>query len=159
MTPMRRYTLALCLFIATFSMAACEDNTNPPLLAPTDVTFTLADLAEVMFARDIPIEVGEQEDVGYFPVPVRHFTVFDEDVLVFEFVGPNTAEAVASTVSPDGSTVNGRPIDWPATPHFYLSGQVIALYLGDSIDVILAIEQIMGPQFAGGELPFTVVEN
>lgn len=157
---MRRFfTLASLPLIATLSAAACDNNTNTNFTAPTEVTFALADLAEILFARGIPIEVGEEEVVDYFPVPVRHFTVFGEDVRVFEFVGPNTAGAVAATISPDGSSINGRVIDWPATPHFYLSGRVIALYLGDSASVLLSMEEIMGPQFAGGEFVFTVEEN
>jgi hypothetical protein len=115
----------------------------------------LADLAELVFARGYPIEIGDEEGVDYFPIPVRHITIFGEDVLVLEFVGPNTAAAFAGTISADGTTVNGREVDWPATPHFFLSGQVIALYLGDNLSTISALQEIMGPQFAGGEVTFT----
>jgi len=62
-----------------------------------------------------------------------------------------TTAAFASTISPDGSTVNGRAVDWPATPHFFTSGRVIVLYLGDNTQVLLAISDVMGAQFAGGE--------
>jgi hypothetical protein len=148
------FTLASCLLVVALGSAGCDNNTNSNLTAPTDVSFDLADLAEIMFARGIPIEVGDEETVNFFPVPVRHFTVYGDDVLVFEFVGPNTAAATAATISSDGTTVNGRVVDWPATPHFFLSGQVIVLYLGDRPQVLLAIQDIMGDQFAGGEITF-----
>jgi hypothetical protein len=159
-TSMRRYfILASFLLIVTLGSAGCDDNTNSDFTAPTEVTFDLADLAEILFARGYPIEVGDEEVVDFFPIPVRHLTVFDEDVLVLQFVGPNTAAAFASTISSDGTTVNGRVIDWPATPHFFLSGQVIVLYLGDDPQVIFAIQEIMGAQFAGGEVVLTVEES
>ena len=148
---MRRFfILASFLLVVTLGTVRCDTSTSTAVAAPTDVTFVLADLAEIVFARNIPIEIGGEEVLDFFPVPVRHFTVHDEDLLVFEFVGPNTAAAVASTISPDGTTINGRVIDWPATPHFFLRGQVIALYLGDNFQVFGTLEQIMGPQIAGG---------
>ena len=149
------YTLAGFLLVATFGSAGCDDNTNS-FTAPTEVTFNLADLAEIIFARGYPIEIGDEEVVEFLPIPVRHITVFGEDVLVLEFVGPNTAAAFASTISSDGTTVNGREVDWPATPHFFLSGQVIAVYVGNDLSTISALQEIMGPQFAGGEVDFTV---
>lgn len=156
---MKRFFIqANLLLLVTLVSARCDSNTSTNFIAPTEVTFGLADFAEIMFARGIPIEIGEEEGVDYFPVPVRHFTLFGEDVLVFEFAGRNTATAVAAAVSPDGTTINGRVIDWPATPHFFVSGRVIALYLGDDIRVIASLQEIMGPQFAGGEVNFTVQE-
>jgi hypothetical protein len=153
------YTLAAFLLVVALSSAACDSSPNSDITAPTEVTFNLADLAEILFARGVPIEVGDEEVVDSFPIPVRHFTVYDDDVLVLEFVGPNTAAAFASTISSDGTTVNGREVDWPATPHFFLSGQVIVLYLGDDPRVVFAIQEVMGSQFAGGEVDFTVEKS
>ncbi|MGH9462303.1 MAG: hypothetical protein ACRD1X_13870 [Vicinamibacteria bacterium] len=148
------HTLAGFLLVVALSSAACDSSPNSDITAPTEVTFNLADLAEIIFARGYPIEVGDEGVIEFLPIPVRHFTVFGEDVLVLEFVGPNTAAAFASTISPDGTTVNGREVDWPATPHFFLSGQVIAIYLGNDLSTISALQEIMGPQFAGGEVDF-----
>src|SRR3989304_117300 len=149
-TAMRRpIILVSFLLVAVVASPGCESNTSNSA-APTDTTFDLADLAEVLFATGGPVDVGNEEVVSFFPVPVRHFTVFDDDVLVLEFVGPNTATAVASTISLDGTTINGQVIDWPATPHFFQEGRIIVLYLGDDPQVIFALEQILGPQFAGG---------
>lgn len=38
-----------------------------------------------------------------------------------------------------------------ATPHFYRSGNVIALYVGDDAATLAALERALGPQFAGGQ--------
>ena len=38
---------------------------------------------------------------------------------------------------------------WVAPPHFYKSGRLIVLYVGQSSPVIIALERALGPQFAG----------
>ena len=157
---MRRiFILGSFLLIVTVGTIRCSSNTSTNIIAPTEVSFGLADLAEIMFARGIPIEVGSEEAVNFFPVAARHFTIFGEDVLVFEFSGAVTPEEVESVISPDGTTINGRVIDWPATPHFFANGRVIVIYLGDNLQVIFGLEDIMGPQVAGGPIVFTVEEN
>ena len=149
-TAMRRpIILVSFLLVAVVASPGCDSNASN-FAAPTDTTFDLADLAEVLFATGVPVDVGNEEVLSFFPVPVRHFTVFDDDVLVLEFVGPNTTAAVASTISSDGNAINGQAIDWPAPPHFFQEGRIIVLYLGDDSQVISALAQILGPQFAGG---------
>jgi hypothetical protein len=150
----RLLNLAGFLLVVSLGTSGCDSNNNT-IVGPTEVTFALADLAEILYARGVPIDIGDEEVVDYFPIPLRHFTVYDQDVRVFEFIGPNTALAVSTLISPDGTTINGRVIDWPATPHFFLSGRVIVLYLGDDPQAYLAIQDVMGPQFAGGEIDFT----
>src|SRR3990170_2728877 len=131
-TAMRRpIILVSFLLVAVVASPGCESNTSN-LAAPTDTTFDLADLAEVLFATGVPVDVGNEEVVSFFPVPVRHFTVFDDDVLVLEFVGveflvlesaaPNPAPVVGSPISLEDPTTNGRVIDCPATPHFFQEG-------------------------------------
>ena len=62
------------------------------------------------------------------------------------------ADAEAEHISPDRSAF-GRPpttmVHWVATPHFYKTGRLIVLYLGDDRLVTRALEAGLGPQFAG----------
>jgi len=155
---MRRFFI-LVSFLLVVTLWGCSSNTSSSPIAPTEVAFGLADLAEILFARGVPIDVGDLEDFGFFPVAARHFTISGEDVLVFEFGGTVTTEEVQSVVSPDGTTVNGQVIDWPATPHFFANGRVIVIYVGDSPQVIFGLQQILGPQVAGGAIFFEVEEN
>jgi len=39
--------------------------------------------------------------------------------------------------------------DWVAPPHFFLCDRIIALYLGQDQNVIAALTEVCGPQFAG----------
>jgi len=157
---MRRFFILVSfLLVMALGSTGCDSNTSASPIAPAEVTLGLADLAEILFARGIPIDIGDIEVFDFLPARARHFNVSGEDVLVFEFSGQPVTESVASTISADGTTINGQVIDWPATPHFFTSGRLIVLYLGDNPQVILGLQEIMGPQFAGGELGFTVQEN
>ena len=40
-------------------------------------------------------------------------------------------------------------VNWVATPHFYKTGKLIVLYVGDNMTVISTLETVLGPQFAG----------
>ena len=39
---------------------------------------------------------------------------------------------------------------WMATPHFFKSGKLIVLYLGDDVEVMTLLTGLLGPQFAWG---------
>lgn len=47
-----------------------------------------------------------------------------------------------------GTTTN----TWIGTPHFYLSGDIIAIYAGNDVDVIQLLESAFGLQFEGGSV-------
>jgi len=47
-----------------------------------------------------------------------------------------------------GTTTN----TWIGTPHFYLSGDTIATYVSNNVDVIQSLESAFGPQFEGGSV-------
>ena len=76
-------------------------------------------------------------------------TVNGEQVQVFEYADESAVEADASKVSPDGGTVGTTMITWVATPHFFRSGRVMVLYVGDDASTLKVLETVLGPQFAG----------
>ncbi len=139
------------LLVLNLALAACDTNNSNQLVSPGDQVFDLADFAEILFANGVPIELGSEEIFGFLPIPALHFNIQGADVLVFELIGPGTAIAVAAAITEDGGTINGVPIDWPATPHFVLEGRIIVLSLGDDPQVLAILEAFLGPQIAGGE--------
>ncbi len=139
------------LLVLNLALAACDTNNSNQFVSPGDQVFDLADFAEILFANGVAVELGFKEVFGFLPIPALHFNIQGEDVLVFELIGPGTTIAVAAAISEDGGTINGEPIDWPATPHFFVEGRVIVLYLGDNPQVLAILEAFLGPQIAGGE--------
>ena len=79
-------------------------------------------------------------------------TVNGEDVQAFEFASAEEADTAAETVSADGSSIGTSMVGWVAPPHFYKAGKLIVIYVGSDSDVINALREAMGSQFAGGDL-------
>jgi len=76
-------------------------------------------------------------------------TIGDQDVQVFEYRTVKAAELDARKVSSTGSsTVTSMPM-WIAPPHFFKSGRLIVLYVGEKVSVLKALKDALGPQFAG----------
>lgn len=92
---------------------------------------------------------GEKVSQPFFTVSGRTLNVKDEQIQVFEYRAAKTAESESSQVSGDGSPVGTTMINWIAPPHFYKSGRLIVLYVGENADVIKALENALGKQFAG----------
>ena len=87
-------------------------------------------------------------------------TVNGEDIQAFAFGSAEEADAAAGGVSATGSSIvttmadgtqMASMITWVESPHFYKAGKLIVIYVGSDSDVIDALQDAMGPQFAGGE--------
>ncbi len=52
-------------------------------------------------------------------------------------------------MSAGGSSIGTTMVTWVAAPHFYKSGRLIVLCVGDDAGVIAALEAALGAQFAG----------
>jgi hypothetical protein len=81
-----------------------------------------------------------------------------ERVEVYEYATTFLAGTDASRISPDGGTFraglgalggSAASVDWLAPPHFYASGRLIVQYIGTHSDVLAALTQALGRQFAG----------
>jgi hypothetical protein len=40
-------------------------------------------------------------------------------------------------------------VAWVDTPHFYSAGRIIVLYVGSDEEILVLLEQVLGPQCAG----------
>jgi hypothetical protein len=85
----------------------------------------------------------------FFSVKGQMITIGDQHVQVFEYRSLKAAELDASKVKSTGSSVGTSMPMWIAPPHFFKSGRLIVLYAGESASVLKALEDALGPQFAG----------
>lgn len=85
----------------------------------------------------------------FFSVPARLIAIDADQVQVLEYADERSARADAARISPDGGTVGNSHVDWIAPPHFYRTGRLLVLYVGNRTDVKTALEGLLGPQFAG----------
>ena len=68
---------------------------------------------------------------------------------MYEYATEKAMNEEAAKVSPDGTSVGNSKVSWIEPPHFYKVGRILVLYIGTDSNVINALGEIIGPQFAG----------
>lgn len=120
-------------------------NEQPEQLASDYASF----LAKLKPTR-ISVETGDRVSQPFFTPQGQIIQLNGEDVQVFEYVSKEEAFQEVMQVSADGSSVGTTMIAWIDSPHFYQSGKIIVLYIGNTPEVIEILTEVLGPQFAGG---------
>ena len=118
-------------------------------LHPLRPVRNLSDLINKLRARGRKVGRGQKVAQPFFSVPGRIITIDGEDVQVFQYANAKSAKREAKAIDQQGSSVGTSMPMWVAPPHFYKSGRLIVLYVGQNSSVIRALEGVFGPQFAG----------
>jgi hypothetical protein len=134
------------LLVAAVAVAACGTYKSEAL---HESAFDLDALVEALGAAGAQVRVKDRVDQPFLSGSGRVLAVNGHDVQVFQYASEAAAEADASRVSPDGGTVGGTAIMWVGRPHFYRKGLLVALYLGDDVPTLSALQAALGPPFAG----------
>ncbi len=119
---------------------------NLPEQMVSDYTRLIEDLK----STSASVEPGESISQPFFTPQGQVINLNGEDVQVFEYVSEEEVLKEAMQVSADGSSVGTTMISWIDTPHFYQSGKIIVLYVGNTPQVIEILTEVLGPQYAGG---------
>jgi hypothetical protein len=106
-------------------------------------------LVDNLQASGATVEPTGEVAQPFFSVAAQIIKINDEDVQVFEYADEAAADIEAALVAPDGGSIGTSMVSWLATPHFYKSGRLIVLYIGDNAEIIRLLESALGPQFAG----------
>lgn len=85
----------------------------------------------------------------FFSTPAGIMNINGESVQVFEFPQVLAAEKEAMRVSPDGMTIGTSKPSWMAPPHFFKSGRIIVLYVGNEPTILKLLHDVLEKQFAG----------
>ena len=75
---------------------------------------------------------------------------------MFEFAVTGEARQPAASISSGGSTIGTTLIGWASRPHFFLTGRMIVLYVGEEERIVSLVQGVMGSSNAvgvGGALP------
>jgi len=143
-----KYPKSLILvFIIAVLLAACG--------AAGDSGTPESETAPVMDYASFAAYLGEAglqvEETGVVSQPFtategKTLTVNGDEMQVFEFSDQSSAEAQAAAFKEYFDTAM---IMWIAPPHFYQTGKIIVLYLGENAEIIRTLEAVAGTQFAG----------
>ena len=143
--------VTVCL---TASLAlACTDADPTGTLEAALVTEP-ASFVEALRGRGFQVEITSESTLRFLTGVGTVLLVEGERVEVFEYSDAASAAREASWFSADGSTIMtdyGLAISilWVATPHLFLKGALLTLYVGDSEPLLGALIEILGPQIAG----------
>ena len=134
---------------------AAEANFASPYPQPaaggaSQVGSAVDSLLATLQGAGLNVSTGGDVTQSFFSVPGKVLTLNGEEIQVYEYPAPEAAEADAGSVSADGGTVGTTVVDWISTPHFFRSGTTIVIYVGESQDVLNALQSLLGSQFAGG---------
>jgi hypothetical protein len=134
---------ALVFLIGCAAQPQAADSQDEPI---TEISNLVGSLEEA----GAMVEPGGSVSQPFFTPPGQIISVDGHDVQAFEFASATDADTAASTVAADGSSVGTSMMTWIPTPHFYGSGNLIVLYVGDESATINVLVDVLGSQFAGG---------
>jgi len=141
---MKARYLYLIVGIMALFLAACSSAANAGgSLQSAD------DLAASLQEQGLDASKGEQLEVDLFSVPAILVNADGESIQVYEYADEAAAQSDAALVDASGSTIGTSQPFWVDVPHFFRSGKLIVLYVGSDESVLLALEALLGPQFAG----------
>ncbi len=153
---MKHYlALIMVIFMLTVLGIGCAgpqppaSEPTPPVVSHGGPVTDYISLIDNLRAAGATVEPAGEISQPFFSVEGNAITVNGENVQVFEYADTAAAEAEATLVSPDGSSVGTTMVGWIATPHFYKAGRLIVLYVGDNAPVVNVLEAVLGSQFAG----------
>lgn len=122
---------------------------SPPVVSHGGPVTDYVSLIDNLRAAGATVEPAGDISQPFFSVKGNAITVNGGDVQVFEYTDTAAADTEAALVSPDGSSIGTTMVSWVAAPHFYQTGKLIVLYVGDDTAVINVLETVLGSQFAG----------
>ena len=117
---------------------------------PNQMATNYASLVDNLKSTGASVEIGESVSQPFFTTQGQVIKLSGEDIQVFEYISEEEAIKESMQVSTDGSSVGTTMISWIDTPHFYQTGKIIILYVGNNPEMIEILSEVLGPQFAGG---------
>jgi len=89
-------------------------------------------------------------EARFFSIPGVAVVVPGHRLIAFKYLTESQTSEMASLVSGDGFGIGSKYVSWEDTPHFFSRGRLIVVCDGSEPKILSALEQALGPQFAGG---------
>jgi hypothetical protein len=119
-----------------------------PLASPGARATDVAELKAALSAAGATVQMGDKVEQPFFEVQGQELKVNGQTVQVFEWADEASRQAVSGTITPEGQ-FGAAMIEWVGTPHFWASGKLIALYVGDDASVVSLLTSALGAPIAG----------
>lgn len=125
----------------------------------TGIDAEIGALAETLARAGIAVSYMGARPVDWFASPAEIFAVGDpgrgDTLEIHRHPDAEAARADAERVAPDGHSIIDptgvkMAVLWGGTPHYYLKGPLLAIYVGSDPALLEALSAALGPPFAGG---------
>jgi len=146
---MKLRILPILFLIFVFATVGCGSSPTPSPTSESPTVQDRASLLNILQAAGAKVETGDSITQEFFSPEGQTVKVNGADLQVFEYENAEAMESEASEVAPDGGSIGTSMVNWVDAPHFYKSGRIIVLYIGNNETVLALLEKIMGKQFAG----------
>jgi hypothetical protein len=140
----RKIVLILMLFITVLSIFGCSKQIS-------DTAYN--DLITNLEKKDFNV-IAEDVEENILQGQRKWLTINEnENISVYLYESSEKMEKDASRIDKEGfGYTNGNTetqISWVSYPHFFKKDNIIVLYVGEDLEIINALKEIVGLQFAG----------
>ena len=140
----KKIILILLLFVTTISLFGCSKQ-----ILDTAYNELITNLERMDFniiAEDVEEDILQGQR--------KWITINEkENISVYLYESSEKMEKDASRIDKEGfGYTNGNTetqISWVSYPHFFKKDNIIVLYVGEDLEIINALKEIVGLQFAG----------
>lgn len=141
--------LVAMLFFAACAPTGTTEPANPPASSHGGAVDDQVSLLDALRAAGAEVEIGDAVEQPFFSVKGQIVKVNGADVQVFEYESAEAMEADAGQVASDGGSIGTSMVTWVEAPHFFKTGRLLVLYVGEDAATIKLLEGALGVQFAG----------
>jgi len=145
-------TRSLIRAVSLIAVAAASISCGGPRDAGELETGSVGTYEELVAAlRDNGSAVDSLDPISqpFFLPEGQVISVDGHQVQVFQYSNEEDASYVAETISSDGGSIGTTMVSWVEAPHFFRSGSLIVLYVGEDDAVVDDLQAVLGPQIAG----------
>lgn len=140
----KKIILILLLLITTISLFGCSKQISET--AYNDLITNLEKMDFSIIAEDVEEDILQGQR--------KWLTINEkENITVYLYESNEMMEEDASYIHEGGISYNNGKndikISWVSYPHFFKKDNIIVLYVGEDLEIINALEEIVGLQFAG----------
>ncbi len=133
--------------------AACAPALEPTAVFEPPRIESLGDLQAAL--EEAGAEVADLGPIEFeaFGLPGRRWSVNEAEVWVFTFPDEAARRRVTERLSPDGLSLEGRPLVWPDRPNLWGAGPLLVAYPGTDGGAILLLSGLLGDPLTKAPAP------
>ena len=145
---MQRLALSVTLLASAAILVSCAASQDDGESETASVV-TYDELVAALRDNGSAVESLDPISQPFFVPEGRVISVDGSEVQVFEYPNEEDSRLAAGTISSDGGSIGTSMVSWVEAPHFFRTGNLIVLYVGEEDAIIEALEVVLGPQIAG----------